>query len=244
MLFLVPLTAAATFSAWADGVQAVATVAALIAAGFAWHESHKLNDREAERDGRQAERDRRQEQDRRREGQAAHINVWPEWRDTAPFNPDAPDVRWTTAARVSNTSQLPLYDATLFMGWPAGHGVVVGVRLLVELIRPGDSVLISMPDHAYQYAFSSGAFTADQLSSDEWPPSQIPPIHVALQFTDLLGTVWFRDASGALVPTADPSGTFSTNADPLRAWSIIPPPPASPPPTSHPNAASGQARVR
>lgn len=213
---------AANVSAGADVVQAIATVGALIAAGFAWYESHKLNDRETGRD-------KSQEQERRREGQAAHINAWPQWRGSQPYDPDAPKVAWTTAATVSNTSRLPLYSATLFMGWPAKHGVYVGVRVPVELIPPGESRVVPMPDHAYQFAINSGAFEADQLSSDDWPPSEIPPISVAMQFTDWLGTVWFRDTNGALVPTADSSGTFTTTEDPSRAWSIIAPPPRTPP---------------
>jgi hypothetical protein len=224
VLQLLPLDAASV-SAGADVVQAVATVGALIAAGFAWFESHKLNDRETDRDSRQ-------EQERRREGQAAHINAWPQWRGSGsqPYELGAPELAWTTAAAVSNTSRLPLYSATLFMGWAAKHGVFVGVRIPIELIPPGESRLIPMPDHAYQFAINSGAFEANQLSSDDdWPPSQIPPISVALQFRDWMGTIWVRDTSGALVPTADSSGTFFTTEDPSRAWSIIAPPPSIPP---------------
>lgn len=210
VLPVLPLTAA-NVSAWADVTQAITTLGALIAAGFAWQEAHKLNDREGERD-------RRQEEDRLREGQAAHINAWPVWMD-----PTWERQVTTVGVRVSNTSRVPLYGGVLYMGWDR-QGDYVGVAVPIELIPPGEFADVPMPDFMYQFAVNSGAFKTDELSYDDEPPSRVPPIKVALEFDDWLDAQWARDTYGSLILLSR-SGRGTGAFNPLMSWRLIPAPP-------------------
>ena len=168
-------------TAWATGLQAITTSLALVAAGLAWRESHKLNEREAERDQRQAKLDleRTTQQDR---AQASGVAAWPSWGEDMLKN--------IAGVYVVNSGDAPVFGGVLTF---SAGGMQLG-ELRLSLIPPGKRFL-SFPTTDGARA---AAHEADVELTRRREDMLEPAYGVTLQFRDASGREWTRDVLGRL----------------------------------------------
>lgn len=157
-------------TAWATIALAGTGMLALVAAYFAWRESHALNEREANRDEQRREH-------AARDAQASSVAAWPDWSD----EDDLGGVE--AGARIANHSGIPIYDVVLTFA----HARSKVYEVRASQVPPGV--------HFYGYKAEEGTY---RHAGPRTTP--LPDYEVKLRFRDAWEREWTRDLKGRLWP--------------------------------------------
>jgi hypothetical protein len=172
---------------WGDAptwITAVATIAALIAAGLAVRASWAVLKLETRREDRAEKADAERRAAAERAEQADYVAAWMHWNDGVPLFPDTtifgPMMGQGWGALVTNASSLPIYTVALVF---YGRDGEERDRVEKDFVPPGESHV------PWNKELRQGDGEDRELGTD---------IRVEIFFRDTAGRTWRRDMNGVL----------------------------------------------